>query len=252
MHCIPVSSELLGVDKNGIVTTSKGGEFSKEVSHHIANVMRMKVGEMVSITDGAGRMRDVKLSHIDKHSVSFDYVGDVCVHAKPSISLVLFQSIAKPARMDWLVEKVVELGVSELVPVLAERCSVKPKERIDRWNRIAEAAVSQCANPFMTKIGDPCSWSDAMERVKGMPCIIAALWNGERFSIKQAIEKIQRERHDFTELGLIIGPEGDFTEEELRSAVEAGAIPVTLGDSILRVETAAIYASSVIKDYFAW
>jgi 16S rRNA (uracil1498-N3)-methyltransferase len=173
--------------------------------------------------------------------------GGVETLPRPPVEITLFQCIAKPARMDWLLEKAVELGVSRIVPIISAHAVVRvdPGVKQERWQRIAEAALRQCACGWMTEIEAPLKWSDALARMGSFQgkLLVGALI-GETRSAGDVLMEM-RDRGFRSPVGWLIGPEGDLSAEELAAAVSiARAIPVSFGTQVLRVETAAVFGVS--------
>ena len=161
----------------------------------------------------------------------------------PPARVTLFQCIAKPARMDWLLEKAVELGVSRISPILSARvvARVRPGETPDRWRRILDAALCQCGGGWATELAPAVDWSGALAAMSalGGPVFVGSLAPGAQ-PVGDAL-LARREALRSGPVGWLVGPEGDFAPEELASALALpNAVPVTLGPNVLRVETAAL------------
>ncbi len=233
MHTLLLPSEILLADGEQALPEAQ--------AHHLVTVLRAKLGDKLDLTDGRGNKRAAVISQIAKRSASISFVGAVEILPPRPVEITLFQCIAKPARMDWLVEKAQELGVHRLVPIVSEYVQIKPKDSsVERWVRIAEAAVTQCSSAYLMKIEPAYSWKDAVAMFSAQPTLLTDLREKSR-TCTAAIHELSQ---PITKLGIIIGPEGDLSQIELEQAIAAGAVPVTLGKNILRVETAALYAVS--------
>ena len=214
-------------------------------AHHLVTVLRARLGDKLDLTDGKGHRRTAVVSQLAKRSAIVSFTSEVETVPPPPVELTLFQCIAKPARMDWLVEKAQELGVKRLVPIVSEYVQIKPKDSsIERWVRIAEAAITQCNSGYLMEIVSACSWKEALSLFSQQPTLLADLREKSR-TCTAAVHELSQ---PITKLGVIIGPEGDLSPTELEQATMAGVIPVTLGSNILRVETAALYAISAISE----
>lgn len=214
-------------------------------AHHLVTVLRARLGDKLDLTDGKGHRRTAVVSQLAKRSAVVSFTSEVETVPPPPVELTLFQCIAKPARMDWLVEKAQELGVKRLVPIVSEYVQIKPKDSsIERWVRIAEAAITQCNSGYLMEIESACSWKEALSLFSQQPTLLADLREKSR-TCTVAVHELSQ---PITKLGVIIGPEGDLSPTELEQATMAGVIPVTLGSNILRVETAALYAISAISE----
>lgn len=237
MHTLLLPSEILQAEGEQILPDAQ--------VHHLVTVLRAKLGDKLDLTDGQGYKRIAIISQIAKRSAVISFTGGVETVPPPTVELTLFQCIAKPARMDWLVEKAQELGVKRLVPIVSEYVQIKPKDSsVERWVRIAEAAITQCSSGYLMKVEPACTWKDALPIFSEQLTLLADLREKHRTCTLALRELSQMP----TKLGIIIGPEGDLSPAELEQAVAAGAIPVTLGTNILRVETAALYAISAISE----
>lgn len=227
MHRLLVASELLG---------EECADLPKEAAKHL-KVLRPDEGEKFELFDGKGAFRVYKYSKADS-SLKAD--SPVCRLPPPTSSLTLFACITKGSRWDWTIEKATELGVTRVVPVVSDRTIVRlPKaERAakrERWLRIAEDAARQSDAKFLPEILEAVDFKDALEIVKTTKCLIGALTDPPS-------------PHLSTVKGnaVFIGPEGDFTSGELKSLMEV-ATPVSFGPTVLRAETAALFAISVMS-----
>ena len=211
--------------------------------HHFLHVLRIEDGEQVAVFDGSGR-EAVAI-------VEMEQDGDVVLHIidsidtkLPSIEITLLQAVPKGKRMDFIIEKGVELGVARFVPLKTARGVVKAT-KTDRWERVAISATRQCGLSRMPEITSVMTVKEAVEQYSGN-CLflIASLFDGAlpiRDVLKQArADKVEK-------VTVLIGPEGDLTETEMKLALESGGVPVSFGDLVLRVETASIYAVSALS-----
>ena len=247
MHCIVVPNEyLLNPDARPL---------GPDAAHHLRDVMRARPGDEVSLVDGRGARRTARVSGASRSEIRLEGVGGVETEPRPSPQITLFQCVAKPSRMDWLLEKAVETGVFRIVPVVSSRVvsRIAPGERPVRWQRIVDAALGQCGSAWGPELAPAVSWAEAMERIAAFPGFVfaGALSEGappvaramaEKFGGAGAAENVDGE----LPVGWAIGPEGDFSPEELRQAAALpNVVPVSLGPRILRVETAAVFAVAV-------
>lgn len=239
MHTLLLPPEIL---------LSEGEQVLPEAQvHHLVTVLRAKLGDRVDLTDGQGHKRVAEISQLAKRSATITFVGEIETVTQPRVEITLFQCIAKPARMDWLVEKAQELGVKRLVPIVSEFVQIKPKDSsVDRWVRIAEAAITQCNSGYLMQVESPRTWREALPLFAEQPTLLADLRERTR-TCTAAINELD---NSVKSVGIIIGPEGDLSPTELEEAIAKGVVPVTLGTNILRVETAALYAVSAIEEAF--
>ena len=228
-----------------------------DAARHL-KVLRPKDGEEIELFDGKGRFRVFKVQGSRfkaQDSRSDESVGLVAASAtlnfEPStLNLTLFACVTKGSRWDWTIEKATELGITRIVPVISERTIVRiPKgERAakrERWMRIAEDAARQSDAKWLPEICEAVDFRDALPLVRETTCFIGALTNPPARPLMKAVEDFRRETGDLKGVSTFIGPEGDFTPEELKALMEI-ATPTSFGPTILRAETAAIYAVSVL------
>jgi len=231
---------------------------SKDELHHITHVMRLKIGETVEIFDGEGHeARAIVVNETGDHDspILLKIVSDV-ITVEQSVKLTLFQAIPKGKRIDTLIEKCTELGVNEIVPMMTERVVVKISDsksethKISRWQSIALSAAKQCGRADIPSITEVVSIQDVFDKFEKPTLILIASLDDSAVRLQELIQKIKSEGELIDCIGVFIGPEGDFTEKEHDFLVEQGGIPVSFGKLIMRVETASIYATSILAYEF--
>ena len=211
-------------------------------------VLRPRDGEEIELFDGAGRSRVCAIVN-----GALRPVGGVSVSQRPA-PLTLFACVTKGSRWDWTVEKATELGATRIVPVISERTIVRiPKDereaKRERWMRVAEDAARQSDAKWLPEIIAPVDFAESLPLVRETRCFVGALVKPTPRTLLGALmRESDRRRSAADNLAVFVGPEGDFTPEELSALCEI-ATPVTFGASILRAETAAIYGLSVIKSF---
>ena len=242
MHRLLVGTELLNEDAPTL---------PKDAARHL-KVLRPKDGEEIELFDGKGHFRVFKVQGSRLRVESLIPVS-VTFNLQPStFNLTLFACVTKGSRWDWTIEKATELGVTRIVPVVSERTIVRipMSERTakrERWLRIAEDAARQSDAKWLPEVCEAVDFRDALPLVKNTTCFIGALTTpparplAEAVAEKVKVEGVGVERNFAT----FIGPEGDFTSEELTALMEI-ATPTSFGPTILRAETAAIFAVSVL------
>lgn len=239
VHCVPAAgahSELL---------------LSPEESHHLVVVNRAREGDPVVAFDGQGREWECELS-VAKKSGALLVVRQTRTAAPLPYELTLAQAMPKGPCMDAIVRKATEIGARRIIPMFTARTQVRLEaERKDRkgdkWQVAALEAAKQCGNPWVPRIDAPTSFSEVLACASADLLLVASLHAGARGLkplLAQASERLgRRPRSAFW----LVGPEGDFTPEEMASALAVGFHPVTLGPLVLRCETAATYALSVLS-----
>ena len=215
-----------------------------DAARHL-KVLRPRDGEAIELFDGKGTWREYEFRSSALHATS-----QASRTSRTSRALTLFACVTKGSRWDWTIEKATELGVTRIVPVLSERTIVRiPKaERAakrERWRRIAEDAARQSDAKWLPEVCEAVDFRDALPLVRETTCFIGALVTPPARPLIAAVEDFRRETGDLMSLSTFIGPEGDFTPEELKTLMEI-AIPTSFGPTILRAETAAIYAVSIL------
>ncbi|HUS18514.1 MAG TPA: RsmE family RNA methyltransferase [Terriglobales bacterium] len=208
-------------------------------AHHLSRVLRAKAGQEFDIVCGDA-VRVGRIATIDDDRVVFDLGESVPQKESRAITLVL--AIFKFDRMEWAIEKAVELGVSSIQPVIARRTdahlATAAGKRAERWRRIAHEAAQQSRRVSIPMIADPAKLRDVLEQPRAAAIILAE--TEEELSLTQALANAKD-----SPLALAVGPEGGWTDEELEQFRAAGWISASLGHTVLRAETAAIAALAI-------
>lgn len=236
------------VDKGSIIGANEKLRITGEDVNHIKNVLRLKCGEDILVGDGDGTDYQCTISDISNDCVEADIIDVFRNSAELPVKITLFQGMPKADKLELIIQKAVELGACEIVPVITKRSVVKVDEKkadkkIDRYNGIAMAAGKQSGRgivpevkPFMT-FKQALSYADSMD----MTIIPYEQAKGIEYS-KEVIKDIYGKKS----LGIFIGPEGGFANEEVELAISHGAKCITLGNRILRTETAGLAVLSII------
>ena len=168
------------------------------------------------------------------------------------IKIYLFQGLPKSQKMDLIVQKGTELGITEFIPTITHRVDVKLKgefKKLDRLNRIALEAAKQSKRSIVPRVIEPLEFEDVLGKINDLDLFIVPYENAENFGVKTLINKIRSEEKasDIKSVGIFVGPEGGIEEEEIEKLKEKGAHIVTLGKRILRTETAGFVATALIQ-----
>jgi 16S rRNA (uracil1498-N3)-methyltransferase len=219
-------------------------------SHHATSVLRLGVGDRLTVLDGAGGELEAELIATSKRSAQVRVLKRFQEPA-PVHAVTLFQAVPKGKAMDWIVEKATELGAAKIVPVLTERTVVQfdPREaaaKREKWLHTAIEAIKQCGSRWLPEIAEPVALKQAMSAASAELLLVASLPETAQTIRASVAEFRARENRSPKSIGLFIGPEGDFTTEELALIEGAGARAVTLGPRVLRAETAAIASLAVV------
>lgn len=216
--------------------------------NHIKNVLRLKAGDEIIVSNGSGRDYHCLISAIENEKVVAD-IFDICDNfAELETEVVLFQGFPKSDKMDLIIQKTVELGVSRIVPVMTKRTVVrldekKAAKKLERYNAIALSAAKQSGRGVIPEVTMPVAFKEALGMAKSLDMNIIPYEEAKGINYsKQVISEIKGKKS----LGIFIGPEGGFAAEEVQSAIDIGAHPITLGHRILRTETAGMAIMSII------
>lgn len=216
--------------------------------NHIKNVLRMKCGTQITISDGQDKEYYCIIDVIEEDRVLAKIVDIVGTSAELPVKIVLFQGLPKSDKLELIIQKAVELGVSQIVPVATKRSVVKldAKKQLkkkERWNNIALTAAKQAKRSVVPPVLDVMTMAEALEYAKGLSMNIMPYEEAQGIAhSKQVIDDIYGKES----LGIFIGPEGGFDECEVQNAIDVNIEPITLGHRILRTETAGITTLSII------
>ena len=216
-------------------------ELPEESSRHISAVLRMQVGEELTLTNGKGTVYNAVIEDAHKKRTRVRITGST-QHEKPKQRLMMGVSLLKnTSRFEWFLEKATEIGITDIIPVLSARTE-KQQFRKDRMLTILVSAMMQSNQFWLPELSEPVKFKDALPLSSEADLkMIAHCEPGE----KSELQEILKERKSRS---ILIGPEGDFTPEEISLAIEQGFKPVSLGDTRLRTETACIVAATLLKN----
>lgn len=212
-------------------------------AHYLTNVLRCKKGDNVEILDGKGRSFQSVIKDISKREITLEIIGIQTYDTESPLNLILLQGLLKGEKMDLVIQKTTELGIKEIFPVITERTQVRETTKVRRWRKIAEDASRQSGRTLIPTVHDPAGIEDFFDslssNVKGF-----IFWEGGGTNIKEAVSITS---FDCANIYLLIGPEGGFSAQEVKRAQESGLIPVSMGNRIMRAETAAIVTTALIQ-----
>ena len=223
-------------------------ELGPDDRNHMKNVLRLKAGDVVWVSDG--RSKEYRCA-IEEYTAS-SVVLHIQYAQEPSYELpgeiVLYQGLPKADKMELIIQKAVELGASRVVIVGTRRCVARLEEgkqarKLERWNLISESAARQSRRLRIPEVGPYMSFEQALKDAAGLDTVLIPYELEEGMDqSRQVIGQIRPGQS----IGIFIGPEGGFEEEEIRMARQAGAVPISLGHRILRTETAGLALLSVL------
>ena len=217
--------------------------------NHIKNVIRLKVGDEISISNGIdGRDYRCGIAKITEAEVYCElrFIKEDGVELP--VKVCLFQGLPKGDKMELIVQKSVELGAYQVIPVATKRAVVKldakkAKKKVERWQQIAVSAAKQAGRGIIPEGGEVCTYAQALKQAEELDVVLIPY---ELAKGMEETKQIIAEIRPGQSVGIFIGPEGGFEEEEVALAMKTGANPVTLGKRILRTETAGLTMLSVL------
>ncbi len=212
---------------------------------HISKVLRLRVGEQIIVCDKCGTDYECTIDNMASDKVIAKIISSHKNTAESDIEITLLQGMPKSDKMDLIIQKCVELGVSRVVPVITKRAVSRPTDgdkKIVRWQKIATEAAKQCGRGIIPEIGKIISFDDAIKLVDEDSVLAIIPYECEaEGKLKDVLKKTDKKK-----VFVFIGPEGGFDETEIYAARNAGIKPVTLGPRIMRTETAPLAVCSVI------
>lgn len=229
--------------------------FLGEEAKYLADVLRMQTGECIFLCDGARTDFTGKITELTRDRVTVELVSKEPNQTEPPYEAVMYQALVKGDKMDLIIQKGVELGVSKIVLVSCIRSIVKLEgkdidKKIARWQKIAEEAARQCGRGVIPRIEAPLSFPKAIAQAAAESALVFLPWEGEKSRPLSALldeyaSRLTPENKALPCLSFFIGPEGGFDPKEINLAAAADVKTVTLGRRILRTETAGIAVLSM-------
>ena len=211
---------------------------------HISRVLRMRENESITVCDKCGNDYDCTITQIAPDAVRARIDSKYPNAQEPPVYITVYQGLPKSDKMDYIVQKCIELGACRIVPVDTNRVVSKPKDidkKISRWQKIAEEAAKQCGRGIIPQVAPLMSFDNALKEMSCDSAINLMPYECERESrLRDALMQ------NYTRINILIGPEGGFDESEAASAMESGVKTVTLGPRILRTETAPLAACAAV------
>ena len=219
---------------------------------HIYKVLRLEEGEKVAINNCNGKEYLGEIESISKSEVYVKILEVLETNNESPIEVYLFQGLPKAQKMDLIVQKGTELGITKFIPVITERVDVKLKgdfKKLDRLNRIALEAAKQSKRTIVPKVQEPISFKELLSEIREMDLFLVAYENADNFGIKALVRELEKKGNikEIKKVGIMIGPEGGFEENEIKALKDEDAYIITLGSRILRTETAGFTAASLIQ-----
>jgi 16S rRNA (uracil1498-N3)-methyltransferase len=205
-------------------------------ARHAALVLRKKVGDVLDLFDGKDLSFQGRIQSVQPERIEGVILQEVVSRQASSTSITLYQALIKGSRWDWLVEKACEIGATQLIPILSARTIVKPSlNGLERWKRIALAASKQSGRSRVMDVAKPRPFTEAVEGLSGEGMALIPWEKEKTMTVRSKYKKN-------VPISLFVGPEGGWENQEVDFARRKGVIPVTIGRTLLRSETAGLVA----------
>ena len=233
------------------ITENVGIIFGDDVKH-IYKVLRISEGEKVTLNNCEGVEYLGRVKSVSKQEVLIEILEKLESNNESDVKIYLFQGLPKSQKMDLIVQKGTELGITEFIPTITHRVDVKLKgefKKLDRLNRIALEAAKQSKRSIIPKVSQPIEFDEVLEKTNSLDLLIVPYENANNFGIKTLINKLRKENviDNLKTIGIFVGPEGGIEAYEIERLKDKGAHIVTLGKRRLRTETAGFVATSLIQ-----
>ena len=234
MHRFFVSPEQIN---NGCVTIA-GDDVA-----HLSKVLRLRTGDSIIVCDCNGTDYECVLSEISKTEAVATIVSSCNNNGEPPINVTIYQGLPKSDKMDYIVQKCVELGAVKIVPVITKRAVAIPRDgdkKVSRWQKIASEAAKQCGRGILPKVCDITTFEQAVDDISAKGSLNLIPYENEKCC------KLRDALAHGTDINILIGPEGGFDDSEIELAMSKNIKSVTLGPRILRTETAPVAVLSAV------
>ena len=220
--------------------------------NHIRNVLRKKINDEITVCN-IDNQKDYlcTINELEKEYINCTIVAELEKNVESNVKLTILQGLPKADKMELIIQKSVELGVTEIIPIEMKRCVVKLQEKdkikkVQRWQKISEVASKQCGRNIIPKIGQVISLKNICNLIDNYDIVLVAYENEKEKSIKQILQEIKNNYSKEIKIAVLIGPEGGIAPEEVEALTVSGAMTMSLGKRILRTETVALNVASII------
>jgi 16S rRNA (uracil1498-N3)-methyltransferase len=212
-------------------------------ARYLSTVLRCRRGDPLIVKDNKGSTFAAKITGIAGKEVTVEILERQELHTESPLGITLLQGILKGEKMDFVIQKATELGVKEILPVATERSQVRETRKLPRWRKIAEEASRQSGRDMIPLIHEPTEFSSLFSAAPPHPGGGIVFWEQGGEDLQAALNAFRGTRR----ISLFTGPEGGFSEREIRAASKGGFLTATLGKRVLRAETAAVAAVSIVQ-----
>lgn len=212
-------------------------------AHHLSRVLRVRMGEKVTVCDRAGNDYTCLVESVTEKEVRCRVTDKKPTLSEPTVSVTLYQGLPKSEKMEWIIQKCVEIGVNRIVPVAMARSVVRLKaeeaeKKQNRWQKIAAEAAMQSGRGIIPSVERPISFNEMLTEIKSTTAL--TFYEGGGVPLSSLVDQKTQE------VALVVGPEGGFETEEIERLKQNGAHIVTLGKRILRCETAPLVSLAAV------
>ena len=219
---------------------------------HIKKVLRMEPGDRIGLFDGSGFEYEARIENLFSGSVEVSITKRFLSALESPVQITVAQALLKDKKMDILARQLTEIGITKLIPFTAVRSVPRPDKkklsaRRKRWEKIAIEALKQCGRGHVTEIGETVTFNDVI-KVDDECDLKIVFWENESKPVSDVVQQVH-DRH-YRKILAVLGPEGGFTEREIEDARACGFVTASLGPRILRAETAAIVACTILQYLF--
>lgn len=211
-----------------------------ETAKHVIQVLRMKAGEELQLTDGYGNLFTTEIINDHKKSPQVKILSSVTRQQSTVKVSIAISLIKNTSRFEWFLEKATEIGVNEIIPLICERTE-KQHFRLDRMRTILISAMLQSGQVWLPKLSEPVKFTDCIKQIHQPQKYLAHCLPEQRQLFANSV-------HKESDTIILIGPEGDFTQSEVEFAMQNNFVPVSLGETRLRTETAGIVAVTLARN----
>jgi 16S rRNA (uracil1498-N3)-methyltransferase len=225
--------------------------FPPETAHQISAVLHLKPGQNVVLLDNSGSEFEVELLTVGTKVALGKIVQARPAAGEPAVQVILYLALTQREKFEWALQKCTEVGAAGFVPVITSRSlvqsTVEARSKYERWQKILQEAAEQSGRGLIPTLFEPLRFGQALAHARQNTGVSLIPWEKEEnVSLRAALAQIGAA----TRIGVFIGPEGGFSGDEIALACQTGALPVTLGRRILRMETAAVVSAALILDFY--
>ena len=233
--------------KNEQIAENKAVILGEDVKH-IRDVLRYKINDDLNICSEEGIKYQTKILGFSKEQIDLEIIRKCMETSEPNIKVTLFQGMPKVDKFEWIIQKCTELGINEIVPVMTERVIVKIDEKnlskkVERWNKIALEASKQSGRQRVPEVKKPINIKNVVENLQKYDILLLPYECEKESTIKSVLRNLDKKCKD---IAIFIGPEGGFSEEEVKLLNFDNVKKVTLGQRILRTETAGLVTFAMV------